>query len=83
MTWAAIVIGLLTTLIGGAGIGGMLKTWLDHRRAARSQTDEVALTLVGKLEGRIESVEAEQRQERARCEAQLAALRHRVNMLTL
>lgn len=77
----AIIIGFLTTLIGGAGIGGILKTWLDHKRASRTQTDEVALTLVARLEGRVATLEKALEMEHARCESQLAVNRHQINNL--
>lgn len=79
--WPAILIAFLTTLIGGAGIGGMFKTWLDHKRGKRAQTDQVALTLVGQLKGRVEALEQALAREHARCEAQLGAQRHQINNL--
>ena len=75
--WPSIV-----TAGAGLGAGGLVKTWLDHKRAARRATDEVAMTLVGRLTQRMESVEANAAQERALCDANLAVLRHRVNNLS-
>ena len=76
-----ILLGFLTTLVGGAGIGGIFKTWLDYRRGKRTQSDEVALTLVARLEGRVETLEKALEQEHARCESQLAVNRHQINNL--
>lgn len=76
------VLGILGTLFGGAGLGGMLKTWLDHKRGVRKDTDEVALTLVGQLKARVESLEAASDRERVLCDAKLAVQRHRINNLS-
>lgn len=65
-------------LLGSAGLGGVLKTWLDHKRGKRKQTDDVALALVEKLEKRIDSLEESQESERQRCDAELRILRHRI-----
>ena len=75
--WPSIV-----TASAGMGLGGLLKTLLDHRRACRLQTDEVAMSLVQQLTRRVETVEAGAAQERAICDANLAVLRHRVNNLS-
>ncbi|MEJ7933476.1 hypothetical protein WG907_04290 [Sphingobium sp. AN558] len=80
-TWFA-VLGLIGTLIGGAGLGGMLKTWLDHVRGRRKDTDEVALTLVNQLQTRVTSLEDSSDRERKLCDAQLAVQRHRINNLS-
>lgn len=84
-TWLTIA-GMVIGAIGTAGIGGMLKTWLDHRRGTRKQSDDVAMELVGKLETRVESLEGKlgeadeaMKQERARCDAELGVHRHRIN----
>ena len=76
--WANIIIAVIG-VIGTAGIGGMLKTWLDHKRGARAQTDNVALALVEKLETRIGKLEDDLDTERKRCEAELGVHRHRLN----
>lgn len=65
-------------LIGSAGIGGLFKAWLDHKRGKRAQSDNVALALVGKLEKRIDALEAAQALERERCDDELRILRHRI-----
>ena len=57
----------------------MLKTWLDHKRGVRKDTDEVALGLVGKLETRVGKLEGDLERERAACAADLSAHRHRIN----
>jgi hypothetical protein len=66
----------ILTGLGGLGGGGLIVKLLDHRRAARKQTDEVALALVAKLEARVQSLEAEARKERKECDDRLSALRH-------
>lgn len=76
--WLAIL-GVLATLVGTAGLGGMLKTWLDHKRWKRKDTDEVALELVKRLEGRVTKLEGDLERERAACAADLAVHRHRIN----
>ncbi|WP_066795015.1 hypothetical protein [Sphingomonas soli] len=70
-----IVSGIMA-LVGTAGIGGMLKTWLDHSRGKRKQTDDVALALVNRLESRVEKLEGDLEKERARCDAELGVHRH-------
>lgn len=84
MTWAYVTEHLpaIATAAGGLGAGGLLKTWLDHKRAARRQTDEVALSLVEQLKGRVGTLEAGAAQERALCDAHMAVLRHRVSNLS-
>lgn len=74
-TWVAVV-GLILSAIGTAGIGGMLKTWLDHKRGERKQTDDVAMALVNRLETRVEKLEGDLEKERARCDAELGVHRH-------
>ncbi len=70
---------LFTTLATGIGGGSLIKALLDHRRQKRAQTDDVALSLVETLNGRIAKLEQDQVRERALCEAQMAVLRHRLN----
>lgn len=84
MSWEDLAPHLPTvaTAAGGLGAGGLLKTWLDHKRAARRQTDEVAMHLVRQLNARVETVETMAAQERAICDANLSVLRHRVNNLS-
>jgi hypothetical protein len=77
-TWANIIIAVVG-VIGTAGIGGMLKTLLDHKRGVRAQSDGVALALVEKLEARIGKLEDDLDTERKRCEAELGVHRHRLN----
>ena len=55
-----------------------MKTWLDHSRGKRKQTDEVALALVAKLEERVEKLESALDEERRRCDDELRLLRHRI-----
>jgi hypothetical protein len=69
------------TVIGGMGIGGMLKAWLDHKRGVRKQTDEVALTMLAQVNARVEVLETAREQDHAQCEKQLAVHRHRINNL--
>jgi len=72
-------ITVIGSIIGGTGLGGMLKTWLDHKRGTRKDTDDVAVTLVRQLSDRIEKLEAQQISEREKCDNELRALRHRMN----
>ena len=69
------------TAIGGMGVGGMLKAWLDHKRGVRKQTDEVALTMLAKVSARVELLETAREADHTKCEAQLAVHRHRINTL--
>lgn len=64
-------------LAGTAGLGGMMKVWLDHRATKRRQTDEVALELAQRLGRRVEQLERDLQADRARCDAELRVLRHR------
>lgn len=73
------IVAIVAGILGSAGLGGVLKTWLDHQRGKRKQTDDVAMGLVEKLEKRIEKLEADLDLERARCDAELRVLRHRMN----
>jgi hypothetical protein len=84
-TWVTIA-GMVFGAVGTAGIGGMLKTWLDHTRGTRKQSDDVAMglvavleTRVGTLEGKLEDADEGMKQERARCDAELGVHRHRIN----
>jgi hypothetical protein len=79
--WVALL-GILGTLFGGAGLGGILKTWLDHKRGVRKDTDEVALSLVNQLKQRVETLETASERERVLCDARLAVQRHRINNLS-
>jgi hypothetical protein len=81
LPWPAII-ALLTTLLGGAGVGAILKAWLDYKTGKRKQTDEVAMQLVGQLQVRLTTVEAKAARDEALCEAQLAVQRHRINNLS-
>jgi len=83
-SWITIA-GMVFGAIGTAGIGGMLKTWLDHLRGKRRQSDEVAMglverleTRVGLLEGKLDSADEAIKEERARCDAELGVHRHRI-----
>jgi hypothetical protein len=77
-TWANIIIAVVG-VIGTAGIGGMLKTLLDHKRGVRAQSDGVALDLVKQLSERVKTLEAAREQDHAKCEAELQVHRHRIN----
>lgn len=79
MTQFWLIVGAVGALIGSAGVGGMLKAWLDHKRGQRAQTDEVALALVRTLTERVDKLEAGQVIERQRCDDELRVLRHRIN----
>lgn len=57
----------------GLGVGGVIVKLLDHRRAKRAQSDHVALDLVEKLQGRVETLERQVAVERESCEAKLTA----------
>jgi hypothetical protein len=76
--WANIIIAVVG-VIGTAGIGGMLKTLLDHKRGVRAQSDGVALDLVKQLSERVKTLEAAREQDHAKCEAELQVHRHRIN----
>jgi hypothetical protein len=79
--WPAILTALIA-LIGSGGLGVMMKTWLDHRRGVRKQTDDVAMSLVQQLKERVATVESEALRERVLCDAKLGIQRHRVNNLS-
>jgi hypothetical protein len=82
--WPAIATGLT-----GLGGGGLFVKLLEHKRAKRAQTDQVALDMVTKLQARIDTVErnaAERTKaveesaaaERRICDAKLEAMEHRM-----
>lgn len=73
------ILTFLMTIIGSAGLGGLFKTWLDHKRGARKQTDDVALALVQQLTERITRLEDQQVRERENCDNELRAMRHKLN----
>jgi hypothetical protein len=54
------------------------KMSLDHLRVKRKATDDVALTLVGRLETRVLKLEGDIEHERDRCEALLGVHRHKI-----
>lgn len=89
LNWPAI--GSVVGALGGiGGITAFAKVWLNHRHQMRKATDEVAMTLVERLQVRIEAleargerIEAEARQERMLCEARLAVQRHKFNNLDM
>ncbi|GEM_PF-6071955 len=74
LAWIGAAIGVL----GSAGLGGLVKTWLDHKRERRAQSDGVALELVKQLTERVDKLERSLAEERARCEAELRMMRHRI-----
>jgi hypothetical protein len=67
---------LCAAAIGGGGIGAGLRPILDYMKGRRRQADDVAMSLVEKLQGRIERLEESSTAERALCDAKLAVLRH-------
>lgn len=84
MNWVAIA-SVIATLIGGAGVAGVLKVWLDHKRGKRKQTDDVSLAWAAKFEQRAEQaedriakLEDQQAIERQRCDDELRIVRHRI-----
>ncbi len=81
MTAITSFVDILPTLIFGGSFGMILKTVLDHFRAKRAQTDNVALALVETLSAEVKLIKDEQRQERMLCEARLAVQRHKFNNL--
>ncbi|USI71606.1 hypothetical protein [Sphingomonas morindae] len=66
----------IAAALGAAGGGGLIVKLLEHGRAKRKQTDEVALDLVKRLTARIETLEQAQAHEREVCEARLSSVRH-------
>lgn len=77
MSLTALIV-TIASLIGAGGAGGLIKTWLDHKRGKRAQTDQVALELVERLERRVEKLERSLDEERERCESEMRMLRHRI-----
>ncbi|MDH4745809.1 hypothetical protein OMP43_17425 [Sphingomonas sp. CBMAI 2297] len=75
----AMMVSLVVGMIGSAGFGGVLKTWLDHQRGKRKQSDEVAMAMAARLEERVKHLEASRDDERARCEAELRVQGQRIN----
>lgn len=69
--WWVAVITACAALVGSAGIGGILKTWFDHKRGARAQTDSVALSLVETLSLRVTQLEEKAESDQASCEERL------------
>lgn len=76
---ASSVIAIILGVIGSAGLGGIIKTWLDHQRGKRKQSDDVAMALVTKLESRVDKLEGDLEREQQRCEVMLGVHRHRIN----
>lgn len=95
MTLLAQVMANWPTIVAGATAlpaGGLLAKVLDHKRATRQQTDEVALGLVQQLRGeiaaveqraadRISAVETAASQERQLCDAKLDAADHKLSVV--
>ena len=65
--------------LGGGGIGAGVRPILYYWKNRRAQTDEVAISLVDKLQARIERLEEAQAAERQLCDAKLSVLRHELN----
>lgn len=72
--WPVVIVGILSSL----GLGSLLKTWLDHLRGVRKQTDDMATNIVASMTTRLVTVE----KHAILCEANLAAMRHKVNNLS-
>lgn len=75
------VLGTLAALVGTAGLGGIIKAWLDHKAVARKQTDDVALGFADRFEARVGKLEAALKEERVRCDAELGVQRHEIRGL--
>lgn len=87
--------GLVIAMLGSAGVGGLFRTWLDHKRGVRKQTDDVSISLVHEMRERMAMVETganldrdRAAEERARaerrerlCDLKLGFEHHRVNNL--
>lgn len=69
--WWVAIITACAALVGSAGIGGILKTWFDHKRGARAQTDSVALSLVETLTNRVKVLEDKAESDQQSCEERL------------
>jgi hypothetical protein len=67
---------LFGAALGGGGLGAGMRPILDYWKGRRAQTDEVAMSLVEKLQTRIERLEEAQLAERQLCDAKLSVLRH-------
>lgn len=67
------VLSLVTVLLGGMGLGGLLKVILDHKRHSRKQTDDMATSMVASMGARLNISE----RHGVLCEANLTALRHK------
>lgn len=68
---------VITALLGGGfimALATLAKVIFDHHRSKRQQTDNVALALVEKQGGRIDSLEAEMIREREACERNIARI---------
>jgi len=76
------IVSTVALLVGAGGFGALVKTILDHLRARRKASDDVAMALVGRLSTRVESLEASSLRERELCDAQLSVLRHRMNNMS-
>lgn len=64
---------LIVSVLGSLGLGGLIKAWLDYRRGARKQTDDMANQVVNVAMGRLKAVE----RHGIICEANLAYQRHK------
>jgi hypothetical protein len=86
--WAQIV-GVITALVGTAGLGGLVGRWLTYKQDSYKSHEEVAMAREARLEARIQKLEEDREsdkiqfkldleQERARCDAEMRLLRHRI-----
>lgn len=75
---AGVILSVMAVLLGGMGLGGLLKVILDHKRGVRKQTDDMATTMVATMTARLTTVE----RHAILCEANLAHMRHKVNNLS-
>lgn len=71
-------VALLLGALGSIGLGGMFKSWLDHKYKSRKQSDDMATAIVTMMNQRMTAVERHGRL----CEANLAFLRHRQNNMS-
>jgi len=72
---------VVPALFASGGIGFAVKTVLDHLRAKRKASDDVAMTLVQQLNDRVRTLEAARDGDRALYDANMAIMRHRMNNL--
>jgi len=72
-SWIAISTTVMTA-IGSGGIGVVITKYWDHTRRKRAQTDDVALSLVDKLNHRISGLESEVAREREHCAGRIEKL---------